>query len=112
MFTAFAGALALVTVAPAAEAQNLVRPSGPCAGGQCFNNGWGNGYQAAPGSSDLNNNAANTTKVNSGMSTATGKTTNITNPDGSALTPTPTDGSSPTPSTNSRGVANYDYYTP
>lgn len=122
----FVAAVALVgsaAVVPWLEAPSLAqalpsRPSAPCAGGLCANggfqnNGWGNGFQPAPGNSAPVNNAGNTTGTNNGIATATQNSNGqITGTggglaDGGGQTTGSINGqTSPTPSSGSNGVAN------
>lgn len=94
------------------------RPSAPCAGGLCANggfqnNGWGNGFQPAPGNSGPVNNAGNTTGTNNGIATATQNSNGQITGTGQGLvdnggvtTGTNNGQTSPTPSSGSNGVAN------
>ena len=115
--------LGMLAVVPCLElpcrAQALPsRPSAPCAGGLCANggfqnNGWGNGFQPAPGSWGPVYNAGNTTGTKNGIVTATQNGngqitgTGLGLVDGGGVTTGQNNGqTSPTPSSGSNGVAN------
>ena len=117
--TVLAGLTALSCFDLPCRAQALPsRPSAPCAGGLCANggfqnNGCGNGFQPAPGSSGPVNNAGNTTGVNNGIATATQNGNGQITGTGAGLVDiggVTTGGNngqtSPTPSSGSNGRAN------